>query len=140
MREAARLGRGIWLGRQVFLSSLALRYHQEPFPEKADLSLIVHEEQKKYDALRYAKGVHFYTSFGHLNGYSALYYTYMWSRAIAQDILGPFEKNGMRDLATAKRYAEKVLMPGGSKDARELIYDFLGRDWDLGSFRRWLER
>ena len=30
-------------------------------------------------------------SFGHLDGYSALYYTYMWSLVIAKDIFAEIE-------------------------------------------------
>jgi thimet oligopeptidase len=44
------------------------------------------------------------------------------------------------DRATAKRYREVVLGPGGSRDAAELVREFLGRPYDFDAFRRWLER
>jgi thimet oligopeptidase len=45
-------------------------------------------EYTHYDMI---PGTHFYTSFGHLNGYSAIYYTYQWSLAIATDKFTRFE-------------------------------------------------
>lgn len=94
--------------------------------------------QKKYDLITYPPGAHFYTNFGHLYGYSALYYTYPWSRAIAEDILSPFKKRGMYNKKVASEYAEKILAQGGSKDSNKLIRDFLGRKWQLKAFEKWL--
>ncbi len=136
MRTAENFGKGIRLQRQMFLSALSLRYHQE---KHVDLLAIMKNEQKKFSTHPYVPKTHYYAGSGHLEGYSAIYYTYMWSLAIAQDILSPFIKNGMRDRRTAKRYMEQVLMPGGSKDARKLIYNFLGREWNLNAFRRWVK-
>jgi len=35
------------------------------------------------------------TAFGHLNGYSAIYYTYMWSLVIAKDMFTEFKEDGL---------------------------------------------
>ena len=99
---------------------------------------ILKQEQKKIETYPYVPDTHFYAAFGHLNGYSAMYYTYMWSLAIAKDILTPFQKQGMQNKKISMRYMEKVLAPGGSKDARDLIHDFLGRNWNLEAFREWV--
>ncbi|MCA8904655.1 MAG: hypothetical protein KDA43_07455, partial [Hyphomonas sp.] len=72
---------------------------------------------------------HQYANFGHLDGYSAIYYTYQWSLAIATDMFSRFEENGLRDKATAAHYRDSVLVPGSSKPAADLVHDFLGRDW-----------
>jgi thimet oligopeptidase len=31
-----------------------------------------------------------------------------------------------------------VLVPGGSRDAAELVRDFLGREYDFGAYERYL--
>ncbi|MGJ3627442.1 M3 family metallopeptidase [Sphingomonas sp. MMS24-JH45] len=43
-----------------------------------------------------APGVHPQTSFGHLAGYSAFYYTYIWSKTIATDLWTRFASEGLR--------------------------------------------
>lgn len=139
MRTADKFGRGISIRRQNFYSALSLRYHEESDPRHADLMKILRRVQKKYDILEYPAGTHFFAGFGHLNEYSAIYYTYMWSRAIAEEILSPFKKAGMYDRRVAARYMDEVLVPGGSKDASQLIHNFLRRDWNLKTFKRWLE-
>jgi thimet oligopeptidase len=40
----------------------------------------------------------------------------------------------------AQRYRDAVLAPGGSKDAAELVADFLGRPYDTEAFSTWLNR
>jgi thimet oligopeptidase len=81
-----------------------------------------------------------YASFGHLDGYSAMYYTYMWSLVIAKDLFGHFDSANLLDPALASEYRHKVLDPGGTKDAADLVSDFLGRPYGFDSFRDWLNR
>lgn len=93
----------------------------------------------RYSTIPMAEGTHFPCAWGHLTGYSALYYTYAWSIVIARDLLRPFaEKGTILDRATAERYARLVLAPGGSKPAREILRDYLGRDFSFEAFDRWV--
>src|SRR5262249_6429034 len=75
---------------------------------------------------------------GHLDGYSAMYYTYMWSLVIAKDLYTVFEKEGLMTPAAAQRYRRAVLEPGGSKEAALLVKDFLGRDFGFEAYERLL--
>ena len=34
---------------------------------------------------------HFHTGFGHLEGYTSAYYTYLWSKVIAKDLFSAFD-------------------------------------------------
>jgi thimet oligopeptidase len=86
------------------------------------------------------EGLHPHASFGHLTGYSAIYYTYMWSKTISTDLFTAFERNGLRDPATARRYRELVLAPGSAKPAATLVSDFLGRPLSLDAYRARLTR
>lgn len=67
-----------------------------------------------------------------------MYYTYQWSLVIAKDLLTPFEKTGLLDMAVTYRYRDKVLVPGGSKDAADLVKDFLGRPYNFKAFEKYL--
>ena len=82
----------------------------------------------------------FFTAFGHLGGYTSAYYTYMWSLVIAKDMFGAFDAGDLFDPEVAHRYRDRILVPGGSKDAADLVEDFLGRPYDAAAFRAWLER
>ena len=95
--------------------------------------------QERYDTFGYVPGTHFQASFGHLDGYSSAYYTYMWSLVIAKDLFSAFGED-LFDEATARRYRDRILAPGGSKDAAALVEDFLGRPYSHRAFEAWLDR
>ena len=94
--------------------------------------------QEELTPFRYVLETYFHESFGHLEGYSAIYYTYMWSLVIAKDLFSVFRREGLMDPAAAARYRRSVLEPGGSAKAAELVRDFLGRDYDFAAFEEWL--
>jgi thimet oligopeptidase len=139
LKIASELGDGIEARRQMFLAAISLRFHTAD-PAKLDFLATTKELQKKYHLFPYVEGTYQYASFGHLNSYSAIYYTYMWSLVIAKDLFSEFQKKGLFDTATAERYRDKVLVPGGSKDAADLVKDFLGRPYSFEAYRRWLEQ
>ncbi len=133
MREAREFGRGVHIRNQMFYAALSLSYYSTP-PEQLDLQQTMIELQADLSPYPYMPDTHFYASFGHLYGYSAAYYTYMWSEVIAADILRQFEAKGMRNTALAQKYRRTVLAPGGSKDADQLVEDFLGRPFNYEAF------
>ena len=79
-------------------------------------------------------------AFSHLGGYGAAYYTYRWSVVISDDLFTEFEKNGLRDRATADRYRKLVLERGGRKPAAQLVEDFLGRPISIDAYRAKMEK
>ena len=85
--------------------------------------------------------IHFFqTSFGHLDGYSAIYYTYMWSLVIAKDFFGLFDGKNMMQSGIAKRYRDLILARGGSRPASEMVKEFLGREFRYDGWKEWLEK
>ncbi|MEM7234820.1 MAG: M3 family metallopeptidase [Planctomycetota bacterium] len=136
LRAARDFGRGIQVRQQMYYASLSVTYHDSD-PASLDLDGLQEELQAKFSRFPFVEGTHFHTSFGHLDGYSALYYTYMWSLVIAKDVFSAFQ-SGIMDPGTAKRYREAVLAPGGSRDAVDLVREFLGRDYSFEAFENWL--
>jgi peptidyl-dipeptidase Dcp len=62
------------------------------------------------------------------DGYSAGYYSYMWSEVMDADAFAAFEEAGDPfDPATAARLEEFILSAGGSRPAEELYTAFRGR-------------
>ena len=56
---------------------------------------------------------HFHAAFGHLDGYSSGYYTYMWSLVIAKDLFSAFDRENLYDAEIAGRYRDRILAQGG---------------------------
>jgi len=125
--------------RQLGFSAVSLAYHLSP-PGDGDLSQVYRTAYNSYSPVPMPEGLHPQASFGHLTGYSAIYYTYMWSKAISTDLFTGFERAGLRDPATARRYRALVLAPGSSKPAASLVSDFLGRPMSLDAYRARLTR
>ncbi len=138
MRAADEYGKGLVVRQQMFYAATSLELHRRD-PSGLDTTALVAELQERYTPFRHVDGTYFQESFGHLDGYSAIYYTYMWSLVIAKDLLGPFRAAGLMDREVARRYRRAILEPGGSKRAAELVEDFLGRPYGYDAFERWLE-
>jgi thimet oligopeptidase len=136
LREARDFGRGTHVQRQLMLSAISLRLHDRD-PRGLDTTKVVFDAAKEFSPIVMPEGTAMQASFGHLEGYTALYYTYMWSLVIAKDMHSKFT-NGLMDLEQAKRYRDLVLAPGGTKPAAELVSDFLGRPYGFDAFKEWL--
>lgn len=68
--------------------------------------------------------------FSHIwdGGYSAGYYSYLWSEVIDDDAYAWFLENGGMTRANGQRFREMILSRGGSADVAALYRDFRGRD------------
>jgi peptidyl-dipeptidase Dcp len=73
------------------------------------------------------------TYFAHIfaGGYSAGYYSYIWSEVLDADTVEWFRENGGLSRAGGDRFRTRLLGVGGSKDALEAYRDFRGRDADI---------
>jgi thimet oligopeptidase len=137
MRRADKFGLGTATVQQIFYASISLNFHRAD-PGKLEQLAEVQRLQKKYTPFAYVPGTRFHASFGHLVGYSAMYYTYQWSLVIAKDLLTPFQEHGLMAKDITFAYRDKVLAPGGSRDAADLVRDFLGRDYDFKAYEQFL--
>ncbi|MCU1285362.1 MAG: Thimet oligopeptidase [Acidobacteriales bacterium] len=139
LRRAQEAGKGLGVRRQMSLAALSLGLYNRD-PKDIDTDQMTQMVTEKYTPFKYVSDTHFQTAFGHLEGYSAFYYTYMWSLVIARDILTEFQKDGFMNPAVAMRYRKEVLEPGASKPAAELITKFLGRPYNFEAYKRWLDQ
>jgi thimet oligopeptidase len=137
MKAADEFGKGIFVRQQMFYAATSLELHSRD-PKGLDTGKVVAEMQNKYTPFRFVDGTHFEESFTHLDGYSAIYYTYMWSLVIAKDMFTVFSKQGLLNPEAARLYRRTVLEPGGGKPAAELVKDFLGRTYTFDAYREWL--
>lgn len=135
MVKARDFGKALWTKHQLFYAALSLGFYNQD-PALLELDKKMAEIQASYSPFGYVNDTYFYASFGHLNGYSSLYYTYMWSLVIAADMHSEFLKKGLRNSDLANHYRETVLAPGGKKDAAQLVEDFLGRPYSFDAFAK----
>ncbi|MCR2801009.1 M3 family metallopeptidase [Microbacterium sp. zg-Y818] len=73
------------------------------------------------------------TYFAHVfsGGYSAGYYSYIWSEVLDADTVKWFEENGGLTRENGDRFRRRLLGVGGSKDPLEAYRDFRGRDAEI---------
>lgn len=137
MLAAKNVGSGISASTQVFYGSYDMMLHDQYDPDGDETTTDVLKRMQADILLSpYVEGTHFQAAFGHLNGYGASYYGYLWSKVYAQDMFSVFEKNGILDKATGKRYRDIILASGSSRDELELVKEFLGREPNNEAFLR----
>jgi thimet oligopeptidase len=139
MTRASEFGKGLGVRRQMVLARISLAAFDRD-PRGLDLDALVEHVHSEYQPFPFVPGTHLQCSFGHLEGYSAAYYTYMWSLVIAKDFFGLFRAASLLDSRRAIEYRTRVLEAGGSKPATAIVRDFLGRDFAFDAYREWLER
>jgi thimet oligopeptidase len=139
LKKADAMGRrALWI-RQVALSAISLEIYDRD-PKGLDPHRVFQDGWDRHFPEPMPESYHPADGFGHLTGYGAAYYTYLWSLVIARDLLRPFqEKGSLTDPEIARRYAREILAPGGSRPAAELIQNFLGREFDLRAFEAWVQ-
>ena len=78
------------------------------------------------------------TYFNHIfnSGYSAGYYSYLWSEVLDCDAFEYFEKNGIYDKSIADRFRRTFLERGGSEEPMALFLEFRGQEPDPGALLR----
>ena len=123
LKAARRFGQGIgnageWL-RSVY--DMALSTKPEP-------PLDLWKKLEAATLLGHTEGTMFPASFSHIaGGMAASYYGYLWSEALALEMMTPFRPN-MLDPNVGERFRRSVLSQGGQKEEIDLVRGFLGRE------------
>lgn len=90
---------------------------------------------KKY--LKYSpvnKNRHFPSAWEHLvGGYDARYYSYVISKVYSVDFWQAFSKGGIKKGKMSEKY-KKFLEAAATKDEKDIVFDFLGREVDQKPF------
>jgi thimet oligopeptidase len=135
MNQSRAFGKALSVRSQLYLAAMSFNLHNYP-PEDINLDELMIRMKNQYSMFDHVEGTHKWANFGHLSGYSALYYSYLWSEVIALDMFSVFEREGLFDNQVADRYRAHILAAGGSKPAAELVEDFLGRPFRMDAFIR----
>jgi thimet oligopeptidase len=120
--ESKNVGSGLFWLRQIYFARLDLAYHAAGANKDTNA---VAEQLHPITGFDFAPDTQFQAGFGHLFGYDAGYYGYLWSKVFGDDMFSRFEEDG---LAAGADYRSLILEPGGTADADELVRSFLGRE------------
>jgi len=121
--------------RQVSFGQLDMQLHGPG--ETKDLDAIT-RETTEIGLFPYHPGTFYPAGFGHLFGYDAGYYGYLWSKVYGDDMFSRFEAEGVLSPKVGADYRTKVLRPGGSKEPMDILRDFLGREPNQQAFLRYI--
>jgi peptidyl-dipeptidase Dcp len=136
VKAAEKFNQGFTTTEYLAASLLDQAWHQLPV-DKADVKDAIAfeaEALKKAGALvaevptRY-RSTYFNHVFG--GGYSAGYYSYIWSEVLDADTVEWFKEQGGMSRKNGDTFRAKLLSKGGSVDAIELFKGFRGREPDI---------
>eukprot|EP01122_Echinamoeba_exundans_P003129 TRINITY_DN1327_c0_g1_i4.p1 TRINITY_DN1327_c0_g1~~TRINITY_DN1327_c0_g1_i4.p1 ORF type:complete len:695 (-),score=120.32 TRINITY_DN1327_c0_g1_i4:47-2131(-) len=121
---------GLLLRRQLFFAIFDMTVHTLS-PDRLssfDSAAYWSDIAERVMGIRPPEGTNGVAGFSHLTGgYSAGYYGYLWSEVYSADMFDKFKREGIFSPETGLQYREKILAPGGSCDAMDLLVAFLGR-------------
>ena len=132
--ESDKYGQGFKTSEYVQASILDMDYHVlTTIPDDLDILKFEAESMNKLHALSQIPPRYRSTYFNHTmgGGYTAGYYSYMWSEVLDADAFEAYKETGnIFDQATAKRFRDYVLTPGSIDDAEVMYRNFRGKDPD----------
>jgi thimet oligopeptidase len=138
MKRAREFGKGSYVRSQIIFAKMSLLFHDQN-PSKINTDQITKSLTEEYGLFPFVEGTHYQCKFTHLDNYSALVYTYLWSQVIAKDLFSQFNKKDLLCSEVAKKYRATILNPGGSASASTLIENFLGRPFNFKAWQDWLD-
>ncbi len=137
MVAAKNVSSAVKVERQIYYGMLDLTYHMSP-DGKLDTTKIADDLMKDCELFPFVPRTYVQAGFGHLTGYAAGYYGYLWSEVYAQDVATMFEKGGFLNPEAGMKWRKDVLARGGTVDEMQMLKDFLGREPQMDAFLKYL--
>jgi thimet oligopeptidase len=136
MIDAKNLGSGLFTLQQIFYGMLDMTFHDryDPQQDTRSTSDVVRELQNQVTLFEFMEGTRFEAGFGHLYGYAAGYYGYLWSKVYAEDMFSVFREQGAMSSSAGQKLKEKVLEKGASMEEKDIVLGFLGREARYDAF------
>lgn len=117
--------------RQMTYGTLDMNLHGPNSDRDLDRAL---RDANTVSLLPTHEGTFFPASFGHLFGYDAGYYGYLWSEVYGDDMWSRFENEGYTSPEVGADYRREILEAGGARDGMDHLRAFLGREPDNTAF------
>lgn len=116
--------------RQLEYGLFDFRLHVEHQKgDKGSIARIREDIRQNVSVLGEPEWVRMAHSFNHIfsGGYSAGYYSYLWSEVLASDAFTRFDKQGLLNRQIGREFVEAILSQGGSDEPMVLFEKFMGR-------------
>lgn len=126
------LSSGCYVLTQGFYALLSLGYYSAPCSDLHTFMRQLYTSMPQH--IQFENDNHMYCSFGHLTGYAACYYSYLYSKVLSLDIFSQIKTEGLLNPEAGMRLAQCVLCPGGSKEPIIMVKEFLGREPNQEAF------
>ena len=130
--KSSKYGQGFATAEYVQASLLDMDYHVlKEIPADLDILKFEADAMKKRNALSQIPPRYRSTYFNHTmgGGYTAGYYSYMWSEVLDADAFEAFKETGdIFNQEMAGKFRKYVLTPGGIDDAMVMYVNFRGKE------------
>ncbi|WP_118194079.1 M3 family metallopeptidase [Albibacterium indicum] len=129
--EASKFNQGFQTVEYLAASLLDMAYHTLPAGSKVNVPEFEKQAMDKIGLINQIAPRYRSTYFQHIfaGGYSAGYYSYIWSEVLDSDAFATYKESGDifdRDIAT--KFRKTVLEKGGTAEPMELYKNFRGRE------------
>ena len=130
IKNARRFNQGFATVEYTAASLLDLRWHSLTDTLEHDATRFEREALEAIGMPREIAPRYRTPYFQHIfsGGYSAGYYSYLWSEVLDADAFQDFKERGIFDPGTARAFRKEILEKGGSEDVMTLYRRFRGRE------------
>ena len=130
LEKAATFGQGFATTEYLASSLLDMDYHSITAPISGKATDYEANSMKKYGLTSAITPRHSSTHFSHVfsGGYSAGYYSYIWSGVLDTDAFDQFKKTDLFSQEKAKSFRSNILSKGGTEDPMVLYKRFRGSE------------
>ncbi len=110
-------------------SYLDMAYHTRTSTDDVDVQRFEKEAMEEIGLIDEILPRYRSTYFSHIfsSGYSAGYYSYLWSEVLDADAFQAFKETSLFDRDTAQKYRQHILSKGNTRPGMELYKEFRGR-------------
>jgi oligopeptidase A len=125
--------------RQIEFALFDIRLHQQAdIRSSAQIQAILDQVRAEIAVVKTPAINRFQNGFSHIfaGGYAAGYYSYKWAEVLSADAFAAFEKEGIFNPETGRRFLRCVLEQGGSRPAMESFRCFRGRAPEIDALLR----
>lgn len=130
MKAAGTFDQGFATTEYLAASLLDMNYHTITTPISTDLNSFEKQSMNSIGLMGSIIPRYRSTYFSHIfaGGYSAGYYSYIWSEVLDSDAFQAFKETSLFNPEKAKLFRTNVLEKGGTEDPAELYRKFRGAD------------
>ena len=130
MEQARQATEGYGTRRQLSFGIIDMALHARPAIAAADVDVVAESNAVlSRVTLAPTPDTAFVAYFGHLAGYDAGYYGYLWAKVLSIDMASEFKKSpaGFLDEKIGRRLRDEIYTVGNTRDVGESVDKFLGR-------------